>query len=196
MFLNYFAMPQFFLPLFAAVFLFLSTGVHAAKADRDKPLLFQSDHFSYDDLKQVYLFTGSVVLTKGSMLLQSATAQVRISAEGDEYAVAMAEPGKLVFLKQKTDNHDEFIEGYGERVEYDVRKDVFHLIGKARLKRLVGNVVMDDVQGQSITRDGVRAVYQARGGTAVPQGQSDDQRVRITIGPRNARGSMPVSEKK
>lgn len=166
--------------------------VYAEKADRNKPFQLNTGQASYDDLKQIYFFTGGVVLTRGTMTLHSATAEVRISPEGDEFASAKSEPGKLVFLRQKTDNQNEFIEGYGELVEYDANKDFIRLIGKARLKRLIGNTVVDDIQGKVITRDGLHGIYHTQGDN---NASGDGQRARITISPRNNTSKQPSPNK-
>lgn len=170
--------------------LFFSFASYAEKADQNKPLLFDAAQANFDDLKQIHTFSGRVVLTKGTMVLKSEFAQVRIDPEGNEYLTATAAPGQVVFLRQKTDNPDEFMEGYGERVEYDVKSDVVRFIGKARLKRLLGKTVMDDIQGKTITRDGVRATYHAQGYPEAVAGE--DQRVHITITPR---GNKPGGTK-
>ena len=167
--------------------LFFSFASYAEKADQNKPLLFDAAQANFDDLKQIHTFSGRVVITKGTMVLKSEFAQVRIDPEGNEYVTATAAPGQVVFLRQKTDNPDEFIEGYGERVEYDVKSDVVRFIGKARLKRFLGKTLMDDIQGKTITRDGVRATYQAQGYPGAVAGE--DQRVRITITPRGERSN-------
>lgn len=173
--------------LACAVSLGLLSSAYGEKADRDKPLSFEAGKASYDDLKQTYFLSGRVILTKGSMVLKSATAQVHIDPEGYEQAVATALPGTLVFLRQKTDNPDEFLEGYGERVEYDAKTDITKLIGKARLKRLSGKTVLDDIQGKVIVRDGIRATYQAQG--QANQENGEDQRARATIAPRNSKST-------
>lgn len=47
-------------------------SVRAEKADRNKPMNVESDALRYDDLKQVSIFTGNVILTKGSILIRGA----------------------------------------------------------------------------------------------------------------------------
>lgn len=163
---------------------FFTKLAYAEKADREKPFQLKTGKASYDDLKQIYSFSGGVVLIKGSITLHSATAEVRISPEGDEFAIAKSAPGKLVYLRQKTDHPNEFIEGYGETIEYDADKDFIRLIGKARLKRLIGNLVVDDIQGKLITRDGLHGIYQTQGDA---NAVGEDQRARIVISPRNSK---------
>jgi lipopolysaccharide export system protein LptA len=52
-------------------------AAHAEKADRDKPMNIEADALRYDDLKQTSVFTGNVVLTKGTILIRGARVDVR-----------------------------------------------------------------------------------------------------------------------
>lgn len=53
-----------FLPLWCAVLLAGAAGAALAeKADRNKPMNIEADSLRYDDLKQVSVFSGRVVLT-------------------------------------------------------------------------------------------------------------------------------------
>src|SRR5450830_486614 len=102
-------------PLFLIAVLALSGGVACAeKADRSKPMNVEADALRYDDLKQTSVFTGRVVLTKGSILIRGARIDVRQDPEGSQYGLVTAEPGKLAFFRQKREGLDEFIEGQGE----------------------------------------------------------------------------------
>ena len=44
--------------------------VAAEKADRDKPMNAEADALRYDDLKQTSVFTGNVVITKGTTIIR------------------------------------------------------------------------------------------------------------------------------
>ena len=44
----------------------------AEKADRDKPMNAEADALRYDDLKQSSVFTGNVIITKGTTLIRGA----------------------------------------------------------------------------------------------------------------------------
>lgn len=75
----------------------------AERADRDKPMNIESDALRYDDTKQTSVFTGKVVLTKGTMLIRGAQLDVRQDADGNQYGIVKAEPGKRAFFRQKRD---------------------------------------------------------------------------------------------
>src|SRR5450759_1972288 len=83
-------------PPFLIAALALNGGAACAeKADRDKPMNVESDSLRYDDLKQTSVFSGRVVLTKGSILIRGAKINVRQDADGHQYAVVSAKPQAL-----------------------------------------------------------------------------------------------------
>src|SRR5450830_1928923 len=112
----------------------LSVGLaRAEKADRNKPMNVESDALRFDDLKQTSVFTGRVVLTKGTIIIRGAKIDVRQDADGNQFGVVTAEPGKLAFFRQKREGLDEFIEGEGETIEYDSLADTVKFISKGQL---------------------------------------------------------------
>lgn len=57
------------------------------KADRNKPLNVESDAMRYDDLQQVTVFTGRVLMTKGTIVIRGAQIDVREDPEGYQYGL-------------------------------------------------------------------------------------------------------------
>src|SRR5574337_890141 len=116
----------FSLLLLAALALAGLPAAHAEKADRNKPMNIEADALRHDELKQTSVFTGRVVMTKGSIVLRGAQLQVRQDPDGFQYGVVTPEPGKRAFFRQKRDTQpgqpDEFVEGEGEVIEYKDRK--------------------------------------------------------------------------
>ena len=101
-----------YVPLLLSLALVVSGGLaRAEKADRNKPMNIEADALRYDDLKQTSIFTGKVVLTKGTIVIRGSRVEVRQDPEGYQYGVVTAEPGKLAFYRQKREGVDEFIEG-------------------------------------------------------------------------------------
>jgi lipopolysaccharide export system protein LptA len=146
--------------LLLIVALALSGGLASAeKADRNKPMNVESDALRYDDLKQTSVFTGRVVLTKGTILIRGAKIDVRQDAEGFQFGVVIAEPGKLAFFRQKREGLDEYIEGEGETIEYDSRADTVKFITKAQLRRYRGAVLNDEMTGAVIVYNNTTDVF-------------------------------------
>jgi lipopolysaccharide export system protein LptA len=162
----------------------LSGGfARAEKADRNKPMNVESDALRYDDLKQTSVFTGRVVLTKGTILIRGARIEVRQDAEGYQFGVVTAEPGKLAFYRQKRDGVDEFIEGEGETIEYDGRADTVKFISKAQLRRYRGAMLNDEMTGAVILYNNLSDVFTIDGAVAKGSPGAPAGRVRAMLTP-------------
>jgi lipopolysaccharide export system protein LptA len=165
----------------------------AEKADRNKPMNVEADALRYDDLHQTSVFTGKVVVTKGSIVIRGAKMTVKQDPEGYQFGTVTAEPGKLAFFRQKRDGVDEYIEGEGETIEYDGRADRVKFIGRAEMRRLRGATVNDETSGSVITYDNTNDQFTVDGGAvagATPANPGG--RVRATLAPRPA-GSAAVA---
>ena len=164
----------------------------AEKADRNKPMNVEADALRYDDLKQTSVFTGRVVLTKGTIIIRGGQLDVRQDAQGYQFGVVVAEAGKLAFFRQKREGVDEFIEGEGEVIEYDGRADTIKFMKKAQLRRFRGATLNDEMTGGVILYDNTTDVFTidsgaARGSTGLPGG-----RVRAMLTPKPD-ASAPVT---
>jgi len=172
-------------PSFAVLLCFaliLTAGMaHAEKADRAKPMNVEADALRYDDLKQTSVFTGRVVVTKGTIVIRGARVDVRQDPEGYQYGVVTAEPGKLAFYRQKREGVDEFIEGEGETIEYDGKADRVKFIKQAQLRRYRGASLSDEMVGSLITYDNSTDVFTVDGGPASP---AVGGRIRAVLAPR------------
>jgi lipopolysaccharide export system protein LptA len=153
----------------------------AEKADRDKPMNVEADALRYDDLKQTSVFSGRVVLTKGTIVIRGARIDVRQDPEGYQYGVVTAEPGKLAFYRQKREGVDEWVEGEAERIEYDGKADRVKFINRAELRRFRGATLADEITGSLITYDNSSDTFAVDGGPASP---TPGGRVRAVLSPR------------
>ena len=160
----------------------------AEKADTNKPMNVEADSLRYDDVNQNSVFTGNVVISKGTILIRGGKVNVRQDAEGYQYGVVTAAPGKLAYYKQKREGLDEFIEGEADTIEYDGKADRVKFIKRAELRRLRGAAVADEMTGSLITYDNSKDVFTVDGGPGspaiapgVPGG-----RIRAVLSPRPA----------
>ena len=110
----------------------------------------EADNLDHDELKQLSIFTGKVVATKGTLVLRGARLEVLQDPEGYQYGLLTAEHGKKAFYRQKREGLDEWMEGEGERIEYYSRADRVTLINRAQIRRFRGTVLNDDITGQRI----------------------------------------------
>jgi lipopolysaccharide export system protein LptA len=155
----------------------LPAGLRAEKADRGKPINVESDRVTVDDIKQLSVFDGGVVLTQGTMILRGDRMEVRQDKEGFKQGTVW---GKRAYFKQKRDGVDEWIEAWAERIEYDSRADKLQLFVRAALKR--GD---DDILGDYISYDATTEFFQVIGGGAKAASDNNPEgRVRTVIQPK------------
>ena len=184
--------PRFpLLPLFGALCAgLLALPVSAEKADRQKPMNIEADALRYDDLKQTSVFTGNVVITKGTMVMRGARIDVRQDPEGYQYANVQSAPGKPAYYKQKREGVDETIEAEADQVEYDGKADTLKFARAAVLRRFKGAQLNDETQGNLITYDNTTDIFtvESRPGAtpSVAGGTNPGGRVRAMLTPREA----------
>ncbi len=121
----------------AAVILVLPAfSALAEKADKDKPTNIEANRMSSDDAKRMSIFEGSVVLTKGTIVVRADRIVVQQDAEGFQRTTAY---GKPVRFRQKGDRKADkegiWTEGEALRVEIDDRNERIELFERARVAR-------------------------------------------------------------
>jgi lipopolysaccharide export system protein LptA len=182
------------LPAQRLALLALACGLHigpafAEKADRTKPMNAEADSLRYDDVKQTSVFTGNVVITKGTMIIRGDVVEVRQDNEGFQFGTATATGGKRAFFRQKREtaagSGDEWIEGEGEIIIYDGKADVVTFSKNATMRRLRGAVLADETQGAVITYNNTSDVFSVSGGVTAAGAPAPGGRVRTVISPRN-----------
>lgn len=174
------------LPLLCLFLALSGLAGHAAaeKADRDKPMHIEADALRYDDIKQVSVFSGNVVLTKGSIVIRGGQIEVRQDPEGYQFGVVTGAGTAPAFFRQKRDGLDEFIEGEGETIEYDGRADAVKFIRTAQLRRYRGATVADEITGGLIVYDNLRDVFSVDGNASKGVGGATGGRVRAMLTPK------------
>jgi lipopolysaccharide export system protein LptA len=168
-------------PLLACIM--LAVPAWAEKADRNKPMNVEADVLRYDDVQQTTVFTGRVVLTKGSITIRGAKLEVRQDPEGYQYGTVTGTAAELAFFRQKRDGMDEFIEGQGETLVYNGKADTVRFEKSAVLRRYRGTTLADEVSGAHILYENLTDKFSvdgsSPGSTGVPKG-----RVRATLTPK------------
>ena len=160
----------------------LAGPVLAEKSDRAMPLSVAADRQATVDLsKQVVVFSGNVVITKGSIEIRADRVEVHEAPDGYRTALAIGAPGKPATFRQKRDGVDEYITGQADRLEYNDKGDVVRFIDNAVVRRLRGETVGDEITGQLITYDNTTEVFSVSGS---PAAGGSNGRVRAVLTPR------------
>ncbi len=186
--------------LLAAALAAFAGMAQAEKADSTKPMNIEADALRHDELKQTSVFTGNVVMTKGTIVLRGAQLDVRQDPEGFQYGVVTAEAGKRAFFRQKRDTvpgqPEEFVEGEGEVIEYDGKADLVKFIRRGELRRYRGGQLSDEITGSIIVYNNLTDVFTVDGqkssGGQPSSTAGQGGRVRAVLAPKEGTpGSQP-----
>ncbi len=156
----------------------------AEKADRDKPMSVEADTLKHDNQQQLTIFTGKVLMTKGTLVLKAARMEVKQDGQGNQVAKLWAAPGERIFFRQKREGLDEYTEGEAETVIYNSQADTLTLTQRAELRLLRGALLADRIQGQQILVNNTTEIFTVDGKANVTGSPTDSQRVKATITPR------------
>ena len=170
--------------------LWCAGAAQAEKADRNLPLNAEADALRHDDARQTSVFTGNVVITKGTIIIRGDQVEVRQDAQGNQFGIVHGKPG---FFRQKRDLVDEFIEGTGQRIDYDSKADTVRFTGNAVLKRFKGTQLNDETTGNVIVYNNTTDVFTVDGGVANRTPQNPTGRVRAMLTPVPKEGGVPAT---
>lgn len=187
-------MKSFSLILLLTLSLTVVGSVHAEKADAKQPTNIEADQMEYDDVKQVNTFIGNVRLTRGTLIMKGHKMVMKQDPAGYQYGTLYAAPGALAFFRQKRDGGPNlWVEGYAERMEYDGKTEVSKLFTKAKLKRLEGTKVTDEVDGAFISYDSKTEFYSVNN-TSAGVSKPGAGRIKVVMQPREDKKTKPKSK--
>lgn len=179
-------------PLIAwALGMLLAAPVLAERADRQLPMNIESDALRYDDARQLSVFTGNVVITKGTIVIRGQQVEVQQDAQGNQVGTVLAGE-KPAFFRQKRDGLDEFIEGEAKRIDYDSLADTVTFTGAAVMRRYKGSKLNDQTSGSVIVYDNRTSVYTVDGGKVNRTADNPSGRVRAMLTPNAAPNNTPA----
>lgn len=167
--------------IFFLCLLIASGAAFAEKADRDKPIDIEADSLTSNEAKKTSIYTGNVILTQGTLAIHADKLVVREDGEGFQHSTSTGNP---TTFRQKMEGKDEFIQGSGQRIEYDGHMDKVQLYGKAWVKR-----GQDLVQGDYIMYDANAEYAEVIGGPQAATAANPKGRVRAVIQPKSAKGA-------
>ena len=158
----------------------------AERADREQPVNIEADRVTVDERNKIHTFQGNVVLTQGTLVIRGAKLVVTQGSDGFQTGVASSDGNKLASFRQKREGRDDYVEGEGERIEYDSRTERAKLLNRARVSS--GG---DEVRGHYIEYDALTENYAASSLPAQNGQQGGDGRVRAVIQPKGNAAATP-----
>lgn len=126
----------------------------AEKADSNKPIDVSYDKLDIDEVNQLKILSGNVILTRGTLIMKSERAVLKEDPEGYQLVTLTAAPGKLASFRQKRDGGPNlWVEGHAERIEFDEKADVVKLYARANIRQLEGAKVTQELNSAFISYD-------------------------------------------
>lgn len=159
----------------AALLLFCAPTCFAERADRDKPVHLEADQVMMDDAQHISTFTGSVQFTQGTMIIRGDKIVVVEDNEGYKHGTAY---GRLASYRQKREGLNEYVSGFGERIEYDTRAETVDFYGQAHVVR-----DLDDVRGDHVTYNQKTDIFQVHS-SGTTNAKALPNRVRAVLQPK------------
>lgn len=142
---------------FTCVLLLISAqSSFAERADRNKPINVEANSLSVDDEKHTQTLEGDVLLTQGTLTIRANKMIITEDTQGFQRGVASGGANGKAYFRQKREGRTDFIEGEGERIEYDTRTEVAELLNNAWVKS-----GQDLIKGAYIWYDSVSEKYRA-----------------------------------
>jgi len=175
---------HFLLSLLPLLLMSESGIVRAERADTEKPIRIEAEQMAYDDVKQVKIFTGNVVLTRGTLLIKAGKVVLTTDPAGYELVVLYAAPNQLASFRQKRDGGPNlWIEGRAKRIEYSEKTEISKLFTRAHMQRMDASRITDEVSGEFISYDS-RAEFYSVNNTDTGESRSGGGRITAIIQPR------------
>lgn len=174
-----------------------ATPSHAERTDRLQKITIDAGNAVTDLQKQSVVYTGNVVISRGSMVIRAEKVEVRQLPSGYYDATAFGSVARPATFRQKREVGNEYIEGEAGRLEYDGRADQIKFVERAQLRMLRGATTTNQISGKLITYDATTEKIDVSGGSA-PTATNPGGRVRAVLSPREdadaagaASGSVP-----
>jgi lipopolysaccharide export system protein LptA len=138
-----------------AVVSLVAPPAQAERADRTKPMTVDSSGSTdvVDLGKHSAVFTGTVVITQGTLVIHADKVEVSEDPDGQRLGTAFGSPDRPATFRQKRDGDDQYSEGEAQRIEYDSAANRVRFIGAAHLRMLHGTAVTDQASAALITYD-------------------------------------------
>jgi len=153
------------------------------QADHEQPVKLQADQVLIDDRKKTSTFTGSVQLNQGTLRILGEKVIVAQNKQGFKRITIS---GAGASFRQKREGTNEYIEGFGERIEYNTNTEQLDLYTHARIKRN-----QDEIRGEHITYSVKTGIFQANDNSHKTD-NSAPKRVQVVLYPKAGKEAANV----
>lgn len=142
----------------------------ALKDDNEKPVQIDANNATADQKNMTTVFTGNVVITRGSILVHANKGVASQNSEKENIVTLFGNP--VTFLQKQDDG--QLVTGQCNQFTYNSKTNLAVLTGRAKIKK-----GKDNISGEQITYNTQTQIYSATGLPA--NGVSKKQSGRVTV---------------
>lgn len=134
----------------------LAPAAQALPTDRDQPVQVSANSARFNEKTGIATYTGAVVIRQGTMEIRADEIVITTDSKGSLLTtVARGSPARY---QQQTDPKKGPVTAEAGRIDFDARKEIITLAGKARLRQDGASF-----QGSTITYNSQRQQVDAKG---------------------------------
>ena len=166
-----------------------ATPAQALESDKQQATTIDANQMTYNEKSNVNVFTGNVLLTRGSLVIRGDKLTLTESSDGTQNAKVEGKPAR--FKQQRdsaTPNEILLINGTGNIIEFDGSKAVVTLTGAASIQKSTNGQVTESISGNQITYE-QNTEFLNVVGTPNSKGNS---RVQAVIKPKTQQATEPA----
>lgn len=159
----------------------IALPVGALQSDKQQPTTIDANRMTYNEQTNVNVFTGNVLLTRGSLVISGDKLTLTEKADGSQYAKVEGKPARFKQQRDsKVPNEVLLVNGTGNTIEFDGAKSLVILTGAATIQKSSDGRMTESISGSKITYEQDSEFLTVVGG----QGSGSSGRVQAVIKPR------------
>ena len=162
----------------------LSLSVHALDSDKQQPINIQADQAEFNPNTGIATYTGTVVLTQGSLRVEAHQLTIYQTDNGELDKVVAQGEKQRVHIQQQPNAQDPLVHAYAMHVEYFALEQEILLTHNAEVEngsdRFTGENIRYSLQNRNIRAWGKKS-------NTENNPDADEGRVKIILFPQNSK---------
>ncbi|HEX4916456.1 MAG TPA: lipopolysaccharide transport periplasmic protein LptA [Limnobacter sp.] len=131
--------------------LILPLQAMALESDKKQPTTIDANAMTYNEKTNVNVFTGNVLLTRGSLVIRGDKLTLVERPDGTQFATVEGNPARFKQQRDSKTNEVLLINGTGNTIEFDGAKSIVTLSGNASIQKSADGQLTESISGSKIT---------------------------------------------
>lgn len=178
---------NFKISLLASLSLMLGHAAYALQSDREQPTTIDANQMTYSEKSNVNVFSGNVLLTRGSLVIRGDKLTLTQMPDGTQFAAVEGKPATFAQQRDSETNDVLLIKGRANRIEFDGAKEIVKLNGSASIQKTNNDQITEEITGKTITYEQASEFLTVDSSGKTPDGKPS--RVQAVIKPVTKPGS-------